>query len=144
VPFYDYVCQACGRRIEVMHGVHATGPERCDACGGHLRRAISRPSIHFKGSGWAKMDARAQAVRTGDTTAPAEGSDDGPPGHGDESAGERRADEKEPASGPSERSAAGPSANDAADGPARPTTRKGSKATKATKGGATPAPRGQD
>ena len=33
MPFYDYVCQACGRRIEVMHGVHATGPTRCDACG---------------------------------------------------------------------------------------------------------------
>ena len=62
MPFYDYVCQACGRRIEVMHGVHATGPERCDACGGKLQRLISRPSIHFKGSGWAKMDARTSSA----------------------------------------------------------------------------------
>ena len=62
MPFYDYVCQACGRRIEVMHGVHATGPERCDACGGRMQRVISRPSIHFKGSGWAKMDARVSSA----------------------------------------------------------------------------------
>ncbi len=65
MPFYDYVCQACGRRIEVMHGVHATGPERCDVCGGRMQRVISRPSIHFKGSGWAKMDARAHTATGG-------------------------------------------------------------------------------
>lgn len=65
MPFYDYVCQACGRRIEVMHGVHATGPERCDACGGRMQRVISRPAIHFKGSGWAKMDARVQSASSG-------------------------------------------------------------------------------
>ena len=65
MPFYDYVCQACGRRIEVMHGVHATGPERCDACGGRMQRLISRPSVHFKGSGWAKMDARVHTASGG-------------------------------------------------------------------------------
>ena len=65
MPFYDYVCQACGRRIEVMHGVHATGPERCDACGGRMQRVISRPAVHFKGSGWAKMDARVHAPSGG-------------------------------------------------------------------------------
>ena len=65
MPFYDYVCQACGRRIEVMHGVHATGPERCDACGGRMQRVISRPAIHFKGSGWAKMDARVSSASGG-------------------------------------------------------------------------------
>jgi len=65
VPFYDYVCQACGRRIEVMHGVHATGPERCDACGGRMQRVISRPAIHFKGSGWAKVDAKGHSPSSG-------------------------------------------------------------------------------
>jgi len=68
VPFYDYVCQACGRRIEVMHSVHATGPERCDACGGRMQRAISRPTIHFKGSGWAKKDAHADTAKVGSQT----------------------------------------------------------------------------
>lgn len=59
MPIYDYVCQSCGTRIEVIHGVHAAGPETCEQCGGRLRRAVSVPAIHFKGSGWAKMDARS-------------------------------------------------------------------------------------
>jgi putative FmdB family regulatory protein len=63
VPIYDYVCQSCGARTEVIHGVHVAGPEICDRCGGRLRRAVSVPAIHFKGSGWAKMDARSGASR---------------------------------------------------------------------------------
>jgi putative FmdB family regulatory protein len=59
MPLYDYVCTQCGRRDEVMHGVHAPGPEHCAACGGPLRKAMSLPAIVFKGSGWAKKDARS-------------------------------------------------------------------------------------
>jgi putative FmdB family regulatory protein len=59
MPVYEYVCVACGHRMEVIHGIHATGPAACDACGGALRRALSAPAIVFKGSGWAKKDARA-------------------------------------------------------------------------------------
>lgn len=59
VPIYDYVCSACGREIEVVHAISASGPERCEACGGPMRKALSAPAIHFKGSGWAKKDARS-------------------------------------------------------------------------------------
>jgi putative FmdB family regulatory protein len=76
VPIYDYVCQSCGERTEVIHGVHHAGPEACELCGGRLRRAVSVPAIVFKGSGWAKKDARSGAGRgqpedkpTADTTA---------------------------------------------------------------------------
>jgi len=59
MPIYDYVCTACGTRVEVIHGVHAAGPAVCTACGGPMRKALSSPAIVFKGSGWAKKDARA-------------------------------------------------------------------------------------
>ncbi len=60
MPLYDYDCMACGRRIEVVHGVHAPGPTHCPNCGeGPLKKAISAPAVHFKGSGWAKRDRRA-------------------------------------------------------------------------------------
>lgn len=62
MPIYDYVCSACDRRIEVIHSVHGPGPTTCEACGGMLRKALSTPAIHFKGSGWAKMDARSSAA----------------------------------------------------------------------------------
>jgi len=60
MPLYDYDCAACGRRVEVVHGVHAPGPTHCPNCGGGpLRKAISAPAVHFKGSGWAKKERRA-------------------------------------------------------------------------------------
>lgn len=60
MPLYDYDCAACGRRMEVVHGVHAPGPTHCPNCGGGpLRKAIAAPAVHFKGSGWAKRDRRA-------------------------------------------------------------------------------------
>jgi len=63
MPVYDYDCAACGRRVEVIHGVNAPGPTHCPNCGGGpLRKAISAPAVHFKGSGWAKRDRRATAT----------------------------------------------------------------------------------
>jgi putative FmdB family regulatory protein len=60
VPLYDYDCAACGRRFEMIHGVHADGPTACPLCGsGPVRKAIAAPAIHFKGSGWAKKERRA-------------------------------------------------------------------------------------
>lgn len=58
MPIYDYVCLDCAARIEVMHSVDAAGPATCDTCGGTMRKALSPPAIVFKGSGWAKKDAR--------------------------------------------------------------------------------------
>jgi putative FmdB family regulatory protein len=60
VPLYDYDCAACGRRFEVIHGVHADGPSTCPLCGsGPVRKAFAAPAVHFKGSGWAKKERRA-------------------------------------------------------------------------------------
>ncbi len=64
MPLYDYICAACGHRIEVMHGVHDHGPAQCPNCHAHaLRKAITAPAVVFKGSGWAKKD-RGTASRT--------------------------------------------------------------------------------
>src|SRR6266545_3905765 len=57
MPTYDYVCRACGHRVEVHHGLYAEGPTQCPNCHSHaLRKAIAAPAIVFKGSGWAKKD----------------------------------------------------------------------------------------
>lgn len=74
MPLYDYDCAACGRRIEVVHGVHAPGPAHCPNCGGGpLKKAFAPPAIHFKGSGWAKKERRA----TSKSTAGGEGGGEG-------------------------------------------------------------------
>lgn len=86
MPLYDYDCAECGRRIEVIHGVHAQGPTHCPNCGGGpLKKAISAPTVHFKGSGWAKKERRAAvapgAAKSSDASGAGEGegkSTDGP------------------------------------------------------------------
>ncbi len=64
MPTYDYRCTQCGREVEVMHGINGTGPQTCEFCGGPMRKALSTPAIHFKGSGWAKKDAAASARKS--------------------------------------------------------------------------------
>ena len=79
MPLYDYDCAACGRRFEVIHGVHADPPAACPLCGsGPVRKAISGPDRPFQGLGLgqegAARDGALQAVapsrRVGGSTAP--------------------------------------------------------------------------
>ena len=49
MPFYDYLCTQCGRRIEVMHGIHAEGPTTCEVCGGELKKAMSSQAVVYSG-----------------------------------------------------------------------------------------------
>lgn len=63
MPLYDYVCEACRHRFEVIHGVHDQGPTTCPNCGkGPVRKAITTAAIHYKGSGWAKKERRASVA----------------------------------------------------------------------------------
>jgi putative FmdB family regulatory protein len=80
MPVYDYDCAACGRRFEVIHGVHADRPTLCPLCGkGPIRKAISAAAVHYRGSGWAKKERRSGATAaaskaSGDAPATGEGS----------------------------------------------------------------------
>ena len=62
MPIYDYVCGSCGHRFEVLRGINEAGPHQCPECGGPVARAFVPPTIHFKGSGWAKTDRRATSA----------------------------------------------------------------------------------
>ena len=65
MPIYDYVCSNCGERTEVIHGISAPGPRFCPVCGAEdtLRKAFVVPSVHFKGSGWAKKDRSTASTK---------------------------------------------------------------------------------
>ena len=67
MPIYDYVC-ANGHTTEVIHGVNDPGPANCPVCGAPLRKALSAPTIVFKGSGWAKKErsSKPAASKSGD------------------------------------------------------------------------------
>jgi putative FmdB family regulatory protein len=76
VPIYDYVCGSCGHRFEVLRGINEAGPHQCPECGGPVARAFVPPTIHFKGTGWAKTDRRAAGApaHRSETSSPASGS----------------------------------------------------------------------
>ena len=59
MPFYDYRCAKCGATVEILHGIDEQVERSHDACGGPLERQFSAASVHFKGSGWAKLDRRS-------------------------------------------------------------------------------------
>ena len=91
MPTYDYVCSSCGRVTEVVHSINASGPAACPACGavGTLTKAFNPPTIHFKGSGWAKKDR--SGVGSKPSRAPDSSTKDGSGGER-AAAGERRDD----------------------------------------------------
>ena len=62
MPIYDYACTDCGRVVEVVHGVNGQGPQACETCGGPMKKLLSSPAVHFKGSGWAKKDRGASST----------------------------------------------------------------------------------
>jgi putative FmdB family regulatory protein len=76
VPLYDYDCAACGRRFEVIHGVHGDPPAACPLCGGGpVKKAITAASVHYRGTGWAKKERRA-AIKSGASSKGDDGSAD--------------------------------------------------------------------
>ena len=57
MPLYEYECDACGQRFEVIQKFSDPPTEECAACGkGPVRRLLSSPAIQFKGSGWYITD----------------------------------------------------------------------------------------
>jgi len=55
MPLYEYQCNDCGRRTEVLQGFNGPAPS-CAECGGSMRRLPSAPAVQFKGSGWYVTD----------------------------------------------------------------------------------------
>ena len=56
MPLYEYECQSCGRRTEVLQRMDDAPILVCPDCGGPLKKLISRSGFHFKGSGWHVTD----------------------------------------------------------------------------------------
>jgi putative FmdB family regulatory protein len=58
MPFYDYHCTRCDATVELLHGIDDETKRTHEVCGGPLERRFSATSVHFKGSGWAKLERR--------------------------------------------------------------------------------------
>ena len=57
MPLYEYECDACGQRFELIRRHSDPAVDVCARCGkGPVRRLFSSPAIQFKGSGFYITD----------------------------------------------------------------------------------------
>ena len=56
VPLYEYECQECGHRFEMLQKVADSPLKTCVKCEGKVERLLSSPAIQFKGTGWYITD----------------------------------------------------------------------------------------
>ncbi len=57
MPLYEYQCDACGHRFELIQKFSDPPPDACTSCGkGPVHRMLSSPAIQFKGSGFYITD----------------------------------------------------------------------------------------
>ena len=74
MPLYEYLCETCGERTEILQRFNDLPEVACPKCGAAMRRLPSAPSIQFKGSGFYLTD---YAKKSGGTegTSPRGGAD---------------------------------------------------------------------
>jgi len=68
MPLYEYECEACGHRFEIIQKFSDGPPEVCPKCGkGPLQRLQSSPAFQFKGTGWYVTDYAGKGKSSGDS-----------------------------------------------------------------------------
>jgi putative FmdB family regulatory protein len=83
MPLYEYRCEACGQRFEVIQKFSDPNADICTKCGkGPVERLISSPAIQFKGTGWYITDY-AQKGKTDSATTPSGSTSDKSDGKSD-------------------------------------------------------------
>lgn len=59
MPIYEYRCDACEHHLEVLQGLNDPLLTDCPDCNAAaLRKLVSAPAFHLKGTGWYATDFR--------------------------------------------------------------------------------------
>lgn len=80
MPIYEYECDHCGDRIEVIQRMADPPKIECPACHTHsLRKLVSAAGFRLKGTGWYETDFKTQPKKAQE---PPKESKDSVPKHG--------------------------------------------------------------
>ena len=64
MPIYEYQCQSCGHRLELIQKISDPPPRKCPECGRmKLQKVISPVAFRLKGSGWYETDFKDKSKR---------------------------------------------------------------------------------
>ena len=70
MPIYEYLCQTCGKKFEVLQKFSDEPLHVHEECGGKVDKLISTSALQFKGSGWYVNDyAKGATGKPGETKA---------------------------------------------------------------------------
>ena len=56
MPIYEYQCEVCNHRFEVIQKISDKPIKKCVLCRGKVQKVLSAPGLLFKGSGWYVTD----------------------------------------------------------------------------------------
>ena len=56
MPLYEYQCEKCAHRFEVIQKFSDPLVSNCPKCDGAVTKLVSSPAIQFKGTGWYITD----------------------------------------------------------------------------------------
>jgi putative FmdB family regulatory protein len=68
MPLYEYQCDACAHRFEVIQKFSDAPIDVCPKCGGAVKKLLSSPAIQFKGTGWYITDYARKGDSGGGST----------------------------------------------------------------------------
>jgi putative FmdB family regulatory protein len=64
MPIYEYRCDACGHRLDVLQKISDDPLKQCPECREvALRRLVSAPAFRLKGGGWYETDFKSDKER---------------------------------------------------------------------------------
>ena len=71
MPIYEYQCQECGHKLEVMQRITEDPLKTCPSCSeDRLKKLISKVAFQLKGTGWYETDfknkGKPEAKKEGD------------------------------------------------------------------------------
>jgi putative FmdB family regulatory protein len=71
MPTYDYLCAACGHRLELFQSMSEAPKKKCPACGkNRLERQIGTGAgFIFRGAGFYLTDYRSESYKQGQSSA---------------------------------------------------------------------------
>lgn len=65
MPIYEFVCESCGHEFEQIVSFSAQHSPACPSCAAEtVNRRMSKPAIHFKGSGWYITDSKSDTKKS--------------------------------------------------------------------------------